>query len=241
MLLNGVVGLLALAVAVAVIGSFLRRLRSGRGLIQPLSNIAGLYGRFLVLYLLLAVFSVRDGVFGGPRGSVCVDTGYPAGSGGGSVSGVVARQGASIGGSGDVRACALHPSVGQWTLFLLTKLPGLILWGCVLLLIWRLLTMATRHGPFTAQSASVMRQLGWVVVAGSMLAAALGAVGADLLTRMLMTPATYDVRGVLLHVLLVAPLEALFPVPALTGAALITFGRITTVGTAMDEELKATV
>jgi hypothetical protein len=240
MLLNSVAGLLALAVAVVVIGSFVKRLRSGRGLTQPLSNIAGLYGRFLLLYLVLAVFSVKDGVFGGPSGSVCVDTGYPAGVGG-TVTGVVARQGASISQSGDVKACALHPSAGQWMLFLLTKLPGLVLWGCVLLLIWRLLSMATRSGPFTAQAAAVMRQLGWVVVAGSMLAASLGAVGTDSLTRMLMTPATYDVRGMLLHVLLAAPLEALFPVPALAGAGLITLGRITTVGAAMDEELKATV
>lgn len=239
MLLNSVVGLLALAVAVTVIGSFLRRLRSGRALTQPLSNVAGLYGRFLVLYLVLAVFSVKDGVFGGESGSVCVDTGYPAGSGAGP--GVLAKHGASVSGSGNVRACALHPSAGQWALFMLTKLPGLALWGCVLLLIWRLLNMAARYGPFTAQSAAVMRLLGWVVAVGSMVAGALGALGADVLTRMLMTPATYTVGGTVEHVLLFAPLEALFPVPALVGAALISFGRITTVGAAMDEELKATV
>jgi hypothetical protein len=239
MLLNIVAGLLALAVAVVVIGSFLSRLRSGRGLTEPLSNIAGLYGRFLLLYVGLAVFSIKDGVYGGPRGSVCVDTGYPATGGPGS--GVVARHGASISGTGDVKACALHPSAGQWALFMLTKLPGLLLWACVLLLIWQLIWQARRYGPFTPQAAATMRVLGWTVIGGSMLAAALSELGSDVLTRMLMSSPPFDVKGTVANVLLLAPLKALLPVPALAGAALITFGRITRVGATMDEEIKATV
>ena len=96
-------------------------------------------------------------------------------------------------------------------------------------------------GPFTPSAAATMRKLGWLVIVGSMIVVAAGAFGTDILTGMLMTPPTFDTRGVLVDVLLFAPAEALFPVPALAGAALITFGRITGVGAVLDEELKATV
>jgi hypothetical protein len=42
---------LALLVVALVLGSFARRLRRDRQLTQPLASIAGLYGRFLLLYL----------------------------------------------------------------------------------------------------------------------------------------------------------------------------------------------
>ncbi len=50
-----------------------------------------------------------------------------------------------------------------------------------------------------------------------------------------------DGGSIVVDVLLFGPLKALVPVPALAGAALLTFGRITRVGAVMDEELKATV
>jgi hypothetical protein len=175
---------------------------------------------------------------GGLRGSVCVNTGYPYG---GAAQGFAARPGASLSVAGDVRACALHPSIGQWGLFLLTKLPGLALWGCLLLLIWQLIREANTSGPFTPRVAATMRQLGWVVIAGSMIAGALGHLGADLLTRMLMTPATFDTWGILVDVLLAAPVKALLPVAALAGSVLLTFARIIKAGAVMDDEIKATI
>jgi hypothetical protein len=63
-----------------------------------------------------------------------------------------------------------------------------------------------------------MRQLGWAVIAGSMIAGALGHLGADMLTPTLMTPAALDTKGIVVDVLLAAPVKALLPVPALAGA-----------------------
>lgn len=228
---------LALLVVALVLGSFARRLLRDRRLTQPLADIAGLYGRFLLLYLVLIVF-LDHGFAGGPRGSACVDTGHPYG---GPARAFAARPGASLSVAGDVRACAVHPSIGQWGMFLLTKLPSLAVWGCLLLLIWRLVREANSAGPFTPRAAAVMRQLGWVVIAGSAIAGALSHLGADLLTRMLMTPATFDAKGIAVDVLLAAPFKALLPVPALAGSALLTFARITKAGAAMDDEIKATI
>jgi hypothetical protein len=230
--------MLALLVVALVLGSFARRLRRDRQLTQPLASIAGLYGRFLLLYLVLVVFLDHGFAGGGLRGSACVDTGHPYG---GPARAFAARPGASLGVAGDVRACALHPSIGQWGLFLLTKLPGPALWACLLLLIWRLVREANSAGPFTPRAAAVMRQLGWVVIAGSVIVGALSHLGADMLTRMLMTPATFDAKGIAVDVLLAAPFKALLPVPALAGSALLTFARITKAGAVMDDEIKATI
>jgi hypothetical protein len=86
-----------------------------------------------------------------------------------------------------------------------------------------------------------MRLLGWVVIAGSMIVAALGHLGADVLTSALMTPSTFDARGIAVDVLVAGPIKALLPVPALAGAALLPFARIIRLGTVMDDEFRATV
>jgi hypothetical protein len=238
-----VIAIPALLIIVLVVGAFGAKLwRDRQTLTQPLGSVVRLYGRFLILYLAAAAFAAHRGYLGGGvRGSVCVDTG-DALQGGGALGPVVsARPGASLGPAGDVHACALHPSLGQWGLFLLTKLPGLVLWGCLLLLVWRLIRAAGRSGPFTRQAAAVMRQLGWVVLAGSMLCAALSHLGSDVLTTMLMTPASFGAGGIVHDVLVTGPIRALLPVPLLAGAALLAFARIIRLGAAMDDEIKATV
>jgi hypothetical protein len=205
---------------------------------RPLSRIAGTYGWFLMLFLVGLVFEASYGFSpGSSRLSVCVDTGYPYG---GAAHGFVARPGASLSAGGDVTACALHPSFGQWVLYGLTKVPALVLWGLLLFLIWRLISEAARRGPFTPRAAAIVELLGWTVIGGSYIASALGHLGADLLTRMLMTPFTYSGNGVVVDVLF-GPLKAMLPVPALAGAALLTFARITKVGVVLDDEIKATV
>jgi hypothetical protein len=232
--------ILLLIVGVALVLAWARDLRKDNGLTQPLGAIAGLYGRALILYVAGAAFWLSSGFHGGgPRGSVCVNTAFPSTGGAGSAH--AANAGASISAVGNVQACALHPSVAQWVLFLLTKLPDIVLWGCLLLLVWRLLRRASRSGPFTAHASVTMRQLGWVVIGGSMIAGSLGALGADLLTPMLMTPATYSGGGIVVDILIAAPLKALLPVPAIAGATLLSFARITWAGAVLDEEIKATV
>jgi hypothetical protein len=200
---------------------------------RPLRRVAGIYGRFLMLYLVGIAFQASYG----SQLSVCVNTGYPYV---GSAHGFASRPGASLSVGGDVTACALHPSLSEWVLYLLTKLPGLVLWGCLLLLIWRLISEAARRGPFTPRAAAAVGLLGWTVLGGGYIAGALEHLGADLMTRMLMTPAPYSVGGTVVDVI-VGPLEGLLPVPALAGAALLAFARITRVGVALDDEIKATV
>jgi hypothetical protein len=119
--------------------------------------------------------------------------------------------------------------------------PGLVLWGCVILMTLRLVRHAAQHGPFTPRGAALMRQLGWVVIAGSIAAGALASLGAQLMTDMLVTRPPFDAGSVTFGVLVGAPARALVPVPLLVGAALITFGRITSAGAVLDEEVRATV
>jgi hypothetical protein len=204
----------------------------------PLRRIAGLYGTFLLLYLAGIVFQASYGFAPGTtRLSVCVDTGYPYS---GTARGFAARPGVSLSAGGDVMACARHPSLGQWILYGLTKVPELVLWACLLLLIWRLISEAARRGPFTPRAAAIVWLLGWTVIAGTYLASALAHLGADLLTRTLMTPATFGSGNIVGDVLFL-PIRTLLPVPVLIGAALLTFARITRIGVVLDDEIKATV
>jgi hypothetical protein len=109
-MLGSFILVVALLVAALAVGFFVSRLRRDRRqLTQPLASIAGLYGRFLVLYVVLVLLDYGFSG-GGLRGSVCVNTGYPYG---GAAQGFAARPGASLSVAGDVRACALHPSIGQ--------------------------------------------------------------------------------------------------------------------------------
>ena len=207
---------------------------------RPLGRVAGIYGRFLVLYVVIAAWHVKDGFYGGL--GVCVDTGIGgyrhAGAAG---SWQAARPGTSLSTAGDLQACVLHPTTAQWGLLLLTKLPGLLLWGCVLLAILRLVRHAARYGAFTPRAAAMMRQLGWLVIVGSAVVGALGALGTDVLADMVMTPQPFDSGYIATSLLVAGPLRVLLPVPALAGAALLAFGSMTRAGAVMDEELKATV
>jgi hypothetical protein len=230
-----------LVLVVAFSGPIGRDLASKRKLTEPLARVAWVYGTLLVMYLALEIWEGKDGYFGGTtrRGSICVDTGIGGGGLGGA--GWRAAHGGATSVTGDVQACVLHPGAADWLLFLLNKLPGLLLWGGVLLMIFRLVRHATNHGPFSPGTAAMVTQLGCLIVAGAMIAAALEAIGANLLTDAVLRPQPFSTGSIVGDVLLFAPLKALFPVPVLAGAALISFGRITSVGAAMDEELKATV
>jgi hypothetical protein len=227
--------------AVLVLGPLAARLRQDRGTpTQPLRAVTGLYGRYLVLYVVLAAIAAVGYVGGGAiRGSFCVATGFPTSVS--AIRGPVAKPGAWITGDGTVTACALHPGAAQWALYLLTKLPVVLLWASILLLVWQLIRTAERTGPFTPQVSALMWQLGWTVIAGAVLAGMLRQLGVDLLTGMLMTPRVYGPGFTAVDVLVGATLRALFPVALLAGAGLLSFARIIRLGAAMDEEIKATV
>jgi hypothetical protein len=215
-----------------------------KALMRPLRWITSLYGRFLLLYLVAAAINLTYGYLGGSQpGEVCVNAGNGLGGSRvvGAGYGTAARHGAALSETTTVQACALHPGAAQWLLFLLTKIPAIALWACVLLLTLRLIRQAARTGPFTVQAAVTMLLLGWVVIAGSMIVGALSALGSDVLTHMLVTFDPYSESTIVFEVLVAAPVRALVPVPALVGAALLTFSHVTRVGAAMDEEIRATV
>jgi Protein of unknown function (DUF2975) len=115
-------------------------------------------------------------------------------------------------------------------------IPQIPLWGGILLLLWRLLVIARRGGPFTVRVAAAMRMLGWCIVAGSVLAAEIEQLATVLLLGSLVSPRPEGIGSVA-----VAALRALVPVPALAGAALLTFARILRLGATMDDEIQGTV
>jgi hypothetical protein len=126
-------------------------------------------------------------------------------------------------------------------LYALTALPGLLLWCGVLLMIVALVRHAARHGPFTPRGAVLMVRLGWLIIAGCVVAGDLGGFGASVITNMVITPRPFDTGTLVANALLQGPLHVLLPVPALAGVALLSFGRMTRAGAVMDEELQATV
>jgi hypothetical protein len=183
---------------------------------------------------------VGTGTVGGlGHAQVCVtDTNIGGGSDGNPFAGTYAAQpGAQLQPpDAPLSACALQPGFGQRVLYSLMTMPAVLLWGGILLLLWRLLVIARRHGPFTAQVAGAMRVLGWYIIAGAVLAAAIEQLAIVLLFNSLVAPPPESIDSVAF-----AALRALVPVPALAGAALLTFARIVRLGAAMDDELQGTV
>jgi len=208
---------------------------AGEKSMRPLSRVADVYGRFLAL----AGFSVVVSFATGERGSVCATMPGVADN---APAGYPARAGAVIHGDGVVQACASHPSAAQWVLDGLMRLPGPLVLATVLVLIWQLVREAGRNGPFTARTAGIMWRLGLVVLIGTAVAGAVSRLGTDLLLQMFLQDPPYTGAPVVFaDMLFSGSLHALLPVPALAGAGLLTFARITRTGVALDEEVRATV
>lgn len=212
----------------------------GESSMRPLGRVADIYVGYFMLAIVFIAWRLKDGAFGnGPNGEACFDTG---------ITGVPpraelwrTRPGTALPMAGDLVGCVAHPTAGQWALFTLTQLPGLLLWAGVLLMILRLVRHAAQHGPFTPRAAGLMFQLGWLIIAGCVVVGILTGLSTSLLANMVITPRPYDPVIVVLNAVLEEPLRVLLPVPALAGAALLSFGRVTRAGAVMDEELRATV
>jgi hypothetical protein len=84
--------------------------------------------------------------------------------------------------------------------------------------------------------AAAMRLLGWFIIAGAVLAAAVVELATVTLLRTMVAPAPEGIGTVV-----VAAGRAVLVVPALAGGALLTFARIVRLGAAMDDEIKSTV
>ena len=211
-----------------------------RGLTEPLESMTWMFGAWMALAVAAAAIAtwLGSGSIGGfGRASVCaalprtfIDTGRgPAGIG------ITARQGAWVDTQGTFNACAAHPSIAQQIWYTLTTLPSFIFWACLLFLLWRMLSTARSRGPFAPQVAVRLRRLGWFIIVGAAVAAAVHGLALDVVLDSLFKP------GVGYGDVLVGPLRALVPVPVIAGATMLTFARIIEAGQAMDEEIRATI
>jgi hypothetical protein len=213
-----------------------------RKLTEPLETTALVFGSLFAAALILAAAAtlVGTGTLGGlGYAHVCATDPNISGSAGASpFTGVyTAKHGAQLQApTAPLSACALHPGFGQHLLYSLMTIPQILLWGGILLLLWRLLVIARRVGPFTVRVAAAMRVLGWYIIAGSVVAAAIEQLATVLLLDSMVAPRPEGIGSVA-----VAAASALLPVPALAGAALLTFARIVRLGAAMDDEIQGTV
>jgi Protein of unknown function (DUF2975) len=216
-----------------------------RKLTEPLETTTLFFGSLFAAALILGAVATLagTGTLGGlGHARVCVTdpniSGGRGDSGASPFTGVYdAKPGARLQSpDAPLSACARHPGFGQHLLYSLTAIPQILQWGGTLFLLWRLLVIAGRSRPFTARAAAAMRVLGWYVIAGAALAAAIEQAATVLLLGSLVAPPPEGIGSVA-----VAALRALVPVPALAGAALLTFARIVRLGAAMDDELQGTV
>jgi hypothetical protein len=211
-------------------------------LTEPLGTVTAFFGGFLLLVVAAGVvFTLMgSGSIGGiGHTDICVN--QPSATYGGSNwlqgMGLEARRGATLSMNGTLQACASHPGFWQRFLYTLTSVPSALVWGSVVFLLWRVIRAARKTGPFTVPVAVAMRRLGWLIIAGTAVAATIQAFALNQLLNSLMVLAVPNQ----LTDLLKEPVHALLPVPLLAGAALLTFARIIRLGAAMDDELKGTV
>jgi hypothetical protein len=211
-----------------------------RKLTEPLGSVTAIFGGLLLAFTVIGIILTLAGsgsLWGLGRAAICATQPGTYGSSDWTTAhlGVTARPGASIAVNGALQACAAHPGTSQRALYTLTSLPGWLVWGCVLFLLWRVISAARRTGPFTARTAAAMRRLGWLIIAGSVVAALIQGFALDQLLNTMLVPRTS------FYNLITAPLYALLPVPALAGAALLTFARFIRLGADMDDEIKGIV
>lgn len=205
---------------------------------RPLSRVAGIYARYLALFALAAGFSLSHG----SRATVCAIAPSVAARQGSGWVGAQARAGATLQAAGSAKVCAAHPSAAQWIFYLMLRLPGPLLLATVLLIIWQLVRQASRTGPFSQRTAAIMWRLGVVVLAGSVLAGAVSQLGNDLLAGQLLIFPPFSGAGIVPDAVIIGGLmHGLLPIPALAGAGLLSFARITKAGVVLDEEVRATV
>lgn len=209
-------------------------------LTEPLESVTAIFGLLLLIALaVFAAFTVAGPAgFRGFDGGVCVSQpGVQWNDSGWAIPGMVGvRHGYTASVSGAIQACALHPGAAQQALYQAASLSDVALWACILLLAWRIITVARRAGPFTPAVATAMRRLGWVVLVGSLAAAFMRTLITDLLLDTMLTLPDSQFPNLAWE-----PVKAIVPGPALAGAALLTFARIVRLGAAMDDEIKGTV
>ena len=147
-----------------------------------------------------------------------------------------AKPGAWLNDNSALNACTSHPTSAQRVLYTLTSLPSFLLYAGIIVLLWFMIREARRNGPFSTRVAARMRLTGWFVILGAMAAAAVHELASGMLMNTLLIT-----KVPLLPDAATAPIGALFPAPVIAGCALLTFARVIRFGSAMDDEIKATI
>jgi hypothetical protein len=205
-------------------------------LTEPLESVTAFFGLLLLITALAVVGLALFLPGSGPTQSLCLNQpGVSISSSNWQPVGGTAQAGATLWVDGGLRACLSHPTIGQWLLYYLMLIPSGVVWVGVIVLLWLMMRTARREGPFTPRVAAAMRRLGWFILGGSVTASVLHTIAlGQLVVMMINAPSPYvgpiwgAVRGVA-------------PIPLLAGAALLTLARIIRLGSAMDDEIRATV
>ena len=219
-----------------------------RRLVQPLGGIVLFVG---VLTLVALLFAGIGRVTGSGMPAV-LPLSYPAGGwqpvcadaniNGMSLNGdgptlVGARGTTSVSGaSNPLSVCVINATNGQRALAYLGSAPQTLFKLAVFALVGWLLLVARREGPFTPRVHRMLMVLGWLIIAGSVVAsAARGVAGAYFLASALTVPV--PVKADVLSALYGAVLNA----PVLAGCAVLTLARIMRAGSLMRDDLEGTV
>ena len=161
-----------------------------RRLTEPLESVTTFFGTLMIIAVLVgvALLLFGSGAYGVLSGSVCVsEPGTTYGSSDRGTPSATARPGHSVNIIGTLQACADHATVGEQALNVMAVLPGVLYWGSVLFLLWRMIVTARRNGPFTPRIATAMRRLGWFIIIGSTAAAVIHLIAVDLLLTTMTT------------------------------------------------------
>ncbi len=131
--------------------------------------------------------------------------------------------------------CSSAPDAAQRIWYTLTMLPTTLLFAAVLLILFRLVRGAARDGIHTSGTARRLRVLGWVLIAGAVLAPQAQELAK---TRLLATMVKDQLGGYFIAG--GSPYGPLLSL-VLVGVGLLTFARFVLVGTEMRADLDGTV
>lgn len=219
-----------------------------RRLVQPLGGILLFVGVLTVLALLFAGI----GTFAGSGMPVVLPLSFPAG-GWHSVCADASINGMSFNGDGPtlvgahgmtsvsgvsdpLSVCVMNATDGQRALAYLGSAPQTLFKLAVFVLVAWLLLVARGEGPFVPRVHRMLLVLGWLVIAGSVVASvAHGVAGAYFLASAVTVPV--PVKDDVLSALY----DAVLSVPVLAGCAVLTLARIMRAGSLMRDDLEGTV
>lgn len=219
-----------------------------RRLVQPLGGIVLFVGALTVLALLLAGI----GTFTGSGMPVVLPLSFPAGGwhsvcADASINGlsfngdgptlVGAHEMTSVSGVSDpLSVCVMNATDAQRALAYLGSAPQVLFKLAVFVLVAWLLLVARGEGPFVPRVHRMLMVLGWLVIAGSVVASvAHGVAGAYFLASAVTVPVPVKDDA------LSALYDAVLSVPVLAGCAVLTLARIMRAGSRMRDDLEGTV